>query len=270
MIKKIISAIELHFLLILTFVFAILGIVYRTPLEQTMIIQEYIGIVPQTSYDMPSIFVYFFVLIFFVVFIDSFFIYQKAFKSDYLFANGLDNNCSCIGADIERQTVGEWCWIRTEGIKEFPLRGSHIVSNLVTHTHKVGNHVIMEGHVIPRTPLTFIPEQIKSDVRQRREGMFGASECSVGYLSSAELSQNKQFKADNFEDLIETNEKGKTFETSSFVDSIRDKNRDLNMIIEFNNGENESLTNYLSNVGQVGKAILKDGNRGVLDRLVGR
>jgi len=270
MIKKIISTIEVHFLLILAIVFGVLAFVYKTPIEQTILIQKYVGLSPQTSYDMPSIFVYFFLLVFFIVFVDSFFIYQKAYKSDYLFANGLDNNCSCIGSDIEKQTVGEWCWVRTEGIKEFPLRGNHVVANLATHTHKIGNHVVMEGHVIPRTPLTFIPEQIKADVRQRRTGFFGASECSVGYLSDNELSQNKQFKADDFEDLIESNEKGKTFETSSFIDSIRDKNRDLNMIIEFNNGENESLTSYLSNVGQVGKAILKDGNKNALDRLVGR
>ncbi len=265
MIKQAIEVLTEHILLIMAVIFGGIALIFRTPIEQQYVF-NYFGIPsPQTSFDMPSIFTWFFFLLFFIAVIDSVFINQKAYHSDFCWAGGLDYNSSCIGANLK--TVGEWCWIRTEGIKSFPIEGNHVVANLASHTHRIGNHVVMEGHVIPHTPLTHIPAEIKLDVRQRRMGLFGASECSIGYLSHKELSLNKQFKTDDYKDLIDTVEQGKTFDTAAFIDSIRDKNRDLNMIIEFNNGEHDSLTQYLENMVQVGRAVTRFRDDSPVDKL---
>jgi len=168
------------------------------------------------------------------------------------------------------KTVGEWCYIRSEGIKEFPIEGNYVLSAPTTHVHKVGTHRVIESHAIPNLPLPYIPMELKPDIRQRRSGLFGADICAIGLLSPEELTQNREFAANDYGDLIDKGEKGTMINTASFIQSILNLNRDLNMIIEMSNGENASITKFLETVGSVGEGVMKRNNQSLLDKMLGR
>lgn len=129
----------------------------------------------------------------------------------------------------------------------------------------------MEGHVIPKESLINVPMEVKFDVRQRRSGIFGVNTSSSGYITTKELRHNREFKTDDYAEHLKPEEKGKVFQTQAFIDSIRDLNRDLNAIIEFNSGERESLTKFLVNTVGIGKDYAKAGGDGsILDRVMGK
>jgi len=266
MLKKIFNEIFLIFVI----VFGILSFAFPTPDSQYDVMFRTFGSSPQTMYDTPTIFVWAFILIFIILLGDSFWINQQAYHSDFMWCAGLDHNLACIGADIEKQTVGDWCWLRTGGIKEFPIRGNHVVFSPTTHTHKINNYVISEAHSIPDTPLTFIPAHIKPDVRQRRSGILGADICSGGFLSSNELLKNNTFNTNDYKDVVDSKELGLTYDTASFIETIRDANRDLNMKLELVNGENNSISMFLANITSVGKSVFNEGNKSMVDKVFGR
>jgi len=264
---KVVASLKEYFLLILTIIFFIASFMYPTPLDQQTLILNTIGLNIPTAVDFPSIFVYFFCFILLISFADSFYINQKAYHSDYVFANGLDTNVSCAGSDL--MTVGDWSFIQGEKTKNFPIGGHKFIANPPTHTHRVGTHIVMEGRCVP-APLPFLPNDIKSYGRAMRDGIFGITVCCIGYLSDLELSQYKQYKKSDYEKIKKEFEAENQKSVASLIEITRDKNRALNTKVEFANNEHGSLSDFLKNVQEISNAINKSQNKTIWDKLIGK
>ena len=266
--KKSIDYIVSNTFLILAILTSAMAFWLRSPELEQQFFQSTFGLNFPTGYDWPTIFIYFFILLVFVAMLDSFFISEKAYHSDLCWVAGADHNFSCIADNLK--TYGNRCWLRGEGIKRFPLEGNHIVSNYGFHTHTIDHNIIMEGESVPGTELTYIPSDIKSPVRQRRGGLFGAIMCSIGYISHTELLKHRKFNNKDYKEFLEEKEIEGEMDTATFIDNVRDLNRDLNMRIEFANNERDSLSKFLNNIINVGKEYTNANKGGLLDKWVGK
>ncbi len=248
----------------------ILAFVYESP-EQTREVLTSVGfynIAP--AYDMPTIIPILLFLWMFIGILDAIYIHLKV-MSDVAMAEGMDGCESCVGSKLHES--GDWGWLRVGGTKAFPIEGGSVWIGLKTHIHRIGNHIVFESQMTPKTPLDYVPFELKPEIRQRRTGLFGVDNCSVGYLSAKELATHKEFKTDEFKKHLTTEDKGKVIpdvlNTSEFIGEIRVLNKTVDMGEQLINNESKSLTESLKTIKDVGSAITPTKSKGILQHIFG-
>lgn len=242
--------------------------IYYTP-DETRVLLDAFGLYNiQAAYDMPSIFPILGFIWIIIGLVDAAYIHLKV-TSDVAIAEGMDSGESCVGGKLHES--GEWGWLRVSGTKAFPLEGSKVWVNLLTHIHRIGTHIVFEGHMIPDTTLDYLPFEVKRDIRQRREGLFGIKTCSVGYLSSKELMTHKEFDTDKYKDYLIDEEKVKTpkINTQEFIMGIAISNKTVDMGLQLIENEHDALTRSLKTVKEVGNAVRNDKDKGILQHIFG-
>jgi hypothetical protein len=256
-------------LLALTILFWFISFYYYSP-EQTKMLLDSVGLYNiAPGYDLPSIIPIILFIWMIVGLIDATYIHLKV-MSDVAMAEGSDVCESCVGSKLHVE--GDWGWIRVGGTKAFPIEGRSVWIGLRSHIHRIGTHIVFEGLMTPDTTLDYVPFEVKRDIRQRREGLFGIIKCSVGYLSAREHAFHKQFVTDAYKEYFSDDEKGrmpKTLNTSEFINEIAIKNKTVDMGLQLIEHEHGSLTKSLETVRDVGKAVRTEKERGIMQHILG-
>lgn len=267
-IDKIAPDTDQKILWVLMIVFWFLSFYYYSP-EQTDMLLDSVWLynIPP-GYDLPSIIpiILFFWMI--IGLIDAAYIHLKVI-SDVAIADGMDYTESCIGSKLHPH--GDWGWIRVGGTKAFPTPGTKVWIGLLSHIHKIGTHVVFEGMMIPNMVLDFLPYDLKLDIWQRREGLFGVKNCSIGILSVNELKAKKEFNTENFKEYIPTDEgtTPKTINTAQFILEFFIKNKTINTGLQLVNNDNEGLKRGLKTIRDASGEIRNEKERGIVQQIFG-
>lgn len=253
----------------LTIIAWAISFIYYTP-DQTRALLMSVGLYNiSPGYDLPTIIPLLLFGWMIIGLVDATFIHLKVI-SDTAMAEGMDNCESCVGGKLH--ISGDWGWLRVGGTKAFPIEGSSVWIGLLTHIHKVGTHIIFEGMMTPKTVLDYIPFELKRAIRQRRGGLFGIENTSVGYISANELEHHKEFNSEKFKEYFgedEVKKLPKTINTAEFISGISINTRTADMGLQLIENEHESLTKSLETIRDVGKGIQPVKEKGILQLIFG-
>jgi hypothetical protein len=251
--------------ILLTFTAAVifLSAAYSKPEDQARLL-FYAGLQANTqSFDIPAI-IPLLVLIWIIYMICQISILIFKINSDRIIVEGADHTDSCTGSKLHRK--GDFCWMRAGGAKFMGVEGSCVIVNPMSHTHIIGNNVVMEAAVSPETDLSDVPPELKVDVSQRRGGLFGVDRCSMGLLSSRELQDNSEFNGSKFAEAGPGEKKQHT--TSTFITDILTKNRAIDTLFLLFNDDTNSIEKKLASVKRIGNAANQPQKKGLLDFLM--
>lgn len=250
-----------YILLIFTALIIILSAAYSKPEDQARLLLT-VGLQANTQlYDTPAI-IPLLIILWIVYAFCQIGILNFKINSDRVIVEGADHTDSCTGSKLHKK--GDFCWIRAGGAKYLGVEGSSVIVNPMSHTHIIGNNVIMEAAVSPDTDISDIPPELKVDVSQRSRGLFGVDRCSVGLLSARELQDNSEFDGSKFADAKTSDEK-KTHTTSTFITDILTKNRAIDTLFLLFNDDTKSIEKKLASVKRIGNAANQPEKKGFLD-----
>jgi len=257
------------FLIVATVFFWVVSFRYYTP-EKTKELLDYFALYNITpSYDWPTIIPLALFIWMLIGLIDATHIHLKVI-SDVAMAEGMDGCESCVTGKLHR--VGDWGWIRVGGTKTFPIPGQSIWTGLLTHIHIIGTHIVFEGRMTPNTVLDYLPFEIKQEARQRKTGLFGVTNCSVGYIAAGELGTHKEFEKKEYKDVIDPDEYQRlpdVINTAEFINAIAINNSTLDLGLQLINHEHESLTKSLETIKKAGDSLKGTQQRGVWQYIFG-
>lgn len=250
-----------YVLLVLTIVVILLSAAYSKPEDQAQLLYA-LGLQASTQFfDIPAIIPVLVIMWIIYIFCQISVLIFKI-NSDRVIVEGADHTDSCTGSKLHKK--GDFCWIRAGGAKFMGVEGSSVIVNPMSHTHIIGNNVIMEAAVSPDTDISDIPPELKVDVSQRSGGLFGVDRCSIGLLSSRELQDNSEFDGSKFADAKTTEDK-KQHTTSTFITDILTRNRAIDTLFLLFNDDTKSIEKKLASVKRIGNAANQPQKKGFLD-----
>jgi len=250
-----------YILFLFTAAVIFLSAVYSKPEDQAQLLYAFRLQANTQSFDIPAI-IPLLVMMWIIYIFCRISILIFKINSDRAIVEGADHTDSCTGSKLHKK--GDFCWIRAGGAKFMGVEGSSVLVNPMSHTHIIGNNVIMEAAVSPGTDISDIPPELKVDVSMRSGGLFGVDRCSVGLLSSRELQDNSEFDGSKFSDA-KTNEDKKQHTTSTFITDILTKNRAIDTLFLLFNDDTKSIEKKLASVKRIGNAANQPQKKGLLD-----
>jgi hypothetical protein len=250
-----------YILLVFTILVICLSAAYSKPEAQAQLLST-VGLQANTQFfDIPAI-VPLLVILWIIYTVCQISILIFKINSDRVIVEGADHTDSCTGSKLHKK--GDFCWIRAGGAKFMGIEGSSVIVNPMSHTHIIGNNVVMEAAVSPDTDLSDVPPELKVDVSQRSGGLLGVDRCSVGLLASRELQDNSEFDGSKFADAKTSDDK-KQHTTSTFITNILTKNRAIDTLFLLFNDDTKSIEKKLASVKRIGNAANQPQKKGFLD-----
>lgn len=191
----------------------------------------------------------------------------KALKvsSDRIIIDGINKTESCVTSELHPK--GEFGFIRVGGVKLIPdIEGRCVWINPLTHIHVIENTIWMEAHASPNTGLEDVPPDLKYDIYQRRNELFGINKCSIGFLSGKEQQEHTGFNGKEYEDAVSQDDK-KLWTTSTFITDIMTRNKAISVLFDYFGDDTSPIEKKLGSIKRIGRAANTQEKRGIIDLL---
>jgi hypothetical protein len=186
--------------------------------------------------------------------------------SDRAVMDGVDRPESCIASNFHLK--GNFGFIRVKGSKLLPaIAGTCAWIAPLTHIHKIENTLWIESHAIPDANLGYVPPELKDDVYQRRNGIFGIKECSIGLLSSQELQENSGFEGEDYKDVASKDDQH-FWTTSIFITAVLKKCMGISVQFDYFDNDTKSIEEKIGAVKRIGSASKTPEKKGLLDYIM--